>query len=330
LILILSVDKDDSTNQVIDWINALGKDFYRINGDELLDHNFVIKIDTNEPKTIFSFSNVLVPKKLIKSKYYKVVWFRRWATPHNFVHNFKPFSLKNQITQYCQRESNGLSNIFYQSLKHCDWLNHPSELEINKLSVLEEAKKVGLIIPNTLVCSTKTELIAFKKSNGRIISKSIRDPVFFNTGGNVYSIYTYEIQDEDIEVINDFFFPSLFQELIEKEYELRIFYLDKVFYSMAIFSQANTQTKVDFRHYDHVKPNRRVPYLLPKSIQKKLIELMKILNMSCGSIDMIKKNDGDYVFLEVNPVGQFGMVSFPCNYFLEKKVSESLIKRYEK
>jgi hypothetical protein len=37
--------------------------------------------------------------------------------------------------------------------------------------------------------------------------------------------------------------------------------------------------------------------------------------------------DGREVFLEVNPVGQFGMVSAPCNYHLEKKVAELLIRK---
>jgi hypothetical protein len=31
------------------------------------------------------------------------------------------------------------------------------------------------------------------------------------------------------------------------------------------------------------------------------------------------------VFLEVNPTGQYGMVSDPCNYYLDKKIAEYLI-----
>ena len=35
----------------------------------------------------------------------------------------------------------------------------------------------------------------------------------------------------------------------------------------------------------------------------------------------LKSND-DFIFLEVNPVGQFGMTSSPCNYSLEKKIAQ--------
>jgi D-alanine-D-alanine ligase-like ATP-grasp enzyme len=51
---------------------------------------------------------------------------------------------------------------------------------------------------------------------------------------------------------------------------------------------------------------------------------MNKLDLNCGSIDMIVTPKNEYVFLEVNPVGQFGMVSYPCNYNLEKKIAEYL------
>ena len=54
---------------------------------------------------------------------------------------------------------------------------------------------------------------------------------------------------------------------------------------------------------------------------------MKKLKLETGSLDFIKTTDDRLVFLEVNPVGQFGMVSSPCNYYLEKKIAEYLIKQ---
>ena len=56
------------------------------------------------------------------------------------------------------------------------------------------------------------------------------------------------------------------------------------------------------------------------------IELMKSLNLDNGSIDFVKTNDGKWVYLEINPVGQFGMVSEPCNYNLEREIAQELIK----
>ena len=51
---------------------------------------------------------------------------------------------------------------------------------------------------------------------------------------------------------------------------------------------------------------------------------MDNLKLNSGSIDLVYTKDEDYYFLEVNPVGQFAMVSEPCNYYLEKIVAQKL------
>lgn len=95
---------------------------------------------------------------------------------------------------------------------------------------------------------------------------------------------------------------------------------------MAIFSQKDKQTQLDFRRYNWDKPNRYIPYKLDTATKLNINKLMRKLNLNCGSIDMIKGKDGKLYFLEVNPTGQFGMVDFPCNYGLHKLVAEQLIK----
>lgn len=53
---------------------------------------------------------------------------------------------------------------------------------------------------------------------------------------------------------------------------------------------------------------------------------MNNLKLKNGSIDIIRGVDNNYYFLEVNPVGQFGMVSNPCNYNIEEKFALKLIE----
>jgi len=47
--------------------------------------------------------------------------------------------------------------------------------------------------------------------------------------------------------------------------------------------------------------------------------------MRSGSIDMILTPEDEYVFLEVNPVGQFQWVAEHCNYPINQKIAEYLI-----
>jgi D-alanine-D-alanine ligase-like ATP-grasp enzyme len=96
---------------------------------------------------------------------------------------------------------------------------------------------------------------------------------------------------------------------------------------MAMFTQNDNKTLIDFRDYNFDNPARRVPYKLPFNIEQKLTKFMNLMRINCGSFDLIKTKEGKYVFLEVNPVGQFGMTSFPCNYNLEKEIAVHLIKK---
>lgn len=94
---------------------------------------------------------------------------------------------------------------------------------------------------------------------------------------------------------------------------------------MAIFSQSNSKTCIDFRKYDAKLPNRYIPYKLPDEIECALKKVMDCLKLNTGSIDLMVDENNKYYFLEINPVGQFGMVSEPCNYLLEKRIAEFLV-----
>jgi len=186
--------------------------------------------------------------------------------------------------------------------------------------VLQEAAIVGLTIPQTMITNSKKSLNKYFIEK-KIIAKSIHS-IQFQTKNLSLIGYTKLLENS---MIPDKFSISLVQEEVIKKYELRIFFLNDKFFASAIFSQSNDKTKLDFRNYDQQKPNRIVPYILPKLIEKKLTLLMRKLRLKTGSIDMIVNSSGDYIFLEVNPVGQFGMISKPCNFFLEREIAQSLL-----
>ncbi len=191
---------------------------------------------------------------------------------------------------------------------------------------MEHAKDEGINIPATIISNNKNDLLKFKEEHTKIITKPLGEVITFETSNELFFTRTVLIDDGKLKEIDDYFFPSLFQEYIEKEIEIRSFYLEGNFYSMAIFSQLDTKTEVDFRNYNDGNPNRTVPINLPDSLKCKLTVLMEKLNLNTGSLDLILTPKGEFYFLEVNPVGQFGMTSYPCNYYLEKRIAESLIK----
>ena len=205
--------------------------------------------------------------------------------------------------------------------------------DVNKLEILELARSCGLDIPESYIFTKKSDALNLIKSkekgNKHIITKPLSQGVYRILPEIGYYNYVERLTASKLKKIPDTFFPSLFQIEIKKKYELRIFYLNGICYAMAIFSQGNKNTEVDFRKPNLDKPdNRKVPYNLPADISIKINNLMNRIGLNTGSIDMIVAQDDSYVFLEVNPVGQIPMTSVPCNYYLEQLVAKQLINYY--
>lgn len=308
---------EDTTDDVIDWLEYFGASYIRVNGLDFYQNA--------------SFSTDIVAGLKFKNiDQCSVFWFRRWLDEKQFstlVESFKE-SISNQIelNTFLTREFNLLSSFLWKALSDRYWLTRPNELSLKKLEVLMAAQSIGLEVPETLITTQKTELVDFFRRHGRIITKTIGDVPHFDSVEEKCFLRTTEISESILSGIQQSFVPSLFQRLIEKEIELRVFFINEMFYGMAIFSQLDQKTEVDFRNYNRERPNRTVPFNLPQVLVGQLRKLVTNLKLSTGSMDLVKERlTGKYFLLEINPVGQFGMTSYPCNYYLEKLVAMNLM-----
>ncbi|WP_343587315.1 grasp-with-spasm system ATP-grasp peptide maturase [Flavobacterium sp.] len=317
MILILSKPGDRDTDSVVEWLNFLNAPFIRINDEEVMEGktSFSYNIDCAEN----SYFENSMQKVFLKD--ISVVWCRKFGFLDSYE---KKLSLSRDLTDFLYNEFKGLRDLIFNLLEHKKWLFKRSSWS-SKLEVLNQAKRAGLNIPKTIITTERNNLKSFlEENNNFIITKPIHEAMHAQLSNGSISLSTKEV--ENVKNLNKTFSPSLFQEYIEKEIELRVFYILGKCYSMAIFSQSNPQTQLDFRAFDFSNPNRFVPYQLPDHIEHKIDNLMKNLKINTGSIDLIKsQKNGDYYFLEVNPSGQFGMTAFPCNFPLYKIVAENLI-----
>lgn len=305
---------ETTTESVIDWLQFYKIPFKRINGIEFLA-NVDIEIKTTKFE-IKGFEDI------------NVCWFRRWDGFSDIIGlQFTDFSSWNlyELRNHLSTEHRIVRQTLFKYLAKKKWLTHPKEITYSKLDLLKNAVKVGLSVPDSILTTSKSTLLKFIAIHKKVITKIISQGIpRYSLETIDYSFGTQLITKNELKRLPDTFSPSLFQKYIEKSYEIRIFFLEKKFYSMAIFSQKNLKTLIDFRNYDRELPNRRVPYQLPQIIEDKLLILIENMNYTTGSIDLIKSKSGHYVFLEINPGGQFGMVSLPCNYFLEEKIAHHL------
>lgn len=262
------------------------------------------------------------------------VWYRKgekWL-----CNQFTNVILPNHpaFTQYLgkklEREAQALSDYVHGLIaKTTPCLGSYTKCELNKLFVLDLAACAGLLVPEFYVCSAKSDLEEIRRGTPRLITKALSDVLYLfdkAQSQNGYFSYTEEVTDLKVSQLPDILSPSLIQRRIDKSLDIRSFFLAGEVFSMAIHSQSDDQTKTDFRKYNEDRPNRCVPFQLPQIETNKLRDLFDMLNLNSGSADFAVDAHGDFYFLEINPVGQFGMMSESCNYNLERKVANKLIE----
>lgn len=326
MILITSQCDDGSTNEVIRWIRHFGHDAIRVNVED--KDVFIEHIDLSAGSIILSVDG----QKFDLMKDISVVWMRRGHIPFNFKYKLKKgfydrvFRVENANFELRKHLSTELSDIIeyvhYVFQSKC--IGGYGKGRVNKLVVLDKAKEHGIAIPDSSIYFD-SETLKADATNKKMITKAISDTYCAESNNVGYTTYTEQVSTEDIHYLEGPIFPSLMQGEVDKKIELRVFYWFGEIHSLAIFSQNDDQTKTDFRIYNKSNPNRFVPFNLPEEEKRKLNLLMEDIGLQTGSVDYILDKDGNYVFLEVNPVGQFGMVSIPGMVFLEKKIAQTLI-----
>lgn len=319
MVLILTTEKELLTQNVISWLLYYNIEFKRYNDGEVT--NPEINISNDNIKLNFIDQNECSLHSLTK------YWYRRGYL--NFTNNFLLGNNNtiNEINNHKIDNNNDIINyIHYYLQTNVSSVNSFNENSLNKLTELTHAQKIGIKIPDTLITTSKNSVLSFLNKHKKIITKPIKKALNFKIDNVNFYTETLLLTYDDVISYPSSFSPIKLQNYIEKAFELRVFYLDGIFYSSAIFSQNDEQTKIDFRNYNESNPNRVLPFNMPKNEEAKFRKLMKVLNLKSGSLDIIVTKKGEYVFLEVNPIGQFTQVSFPCNYYLEKQMAISLSK----
>jgi len=311
MILIFTEKKDISATKVTEYLLHYKIPFLRIDAEYTKKIINKININNTDVDIIITYKG-----KNYSIKQFAIIWNRRGYFKVNLPNvdliHIKNNKLKHIVYKQLKEERETLLNFIYHKMSDQFHINDPRVYNINKLIVLDAAVSCGLQIPNTYIFNN----LNYLKENQKYITKNIQDIMIYYKENEYLEQGTKKVLKNNNK--NKVFY-SLFQEEITKFWEIRVFVFFKETFSMAIFSQNNTKTKIDFKDYDNAKPNRMVPFKLPKEIKKKLLKLMSNLNLNSGSIDLIY--DGkQYIFLEVNPVGQFDFVSLLCNYNIENTV----------
>lgn len=220
----------------------------------------------------------------------------------------------------------------YSMCSHAEWMNdyHAEQRALNKPHQLRVAAQCGLAIPETLITQDPDDARAFYREHaGNVLTKAIGQSGYVPGDGaeGHAEIYANKLSVDDYDCLDRVRHgPCLLQAYAEKVIELRVTVVGTRVFATAIESQKSEKTKVDWRRYD----NPNTPYYryrLPDSTSSALIMLMRRLGLEYGAIDLVLTPKGEYVFLEVNPGGQWGWVENMTGHPIDEAIADWLALR---
>jgi uncharacterized protein YegP (UPF0339 family) len=307
--LIVSNTRDFSSDLVTIALERAGARYFRLNKDQLSD--FDIDFDLSNGQIIIntdSSTSFCVSCDTIKSIYFRAPTFLR---------NSKgSYSVSEQLHR--SQWSAFLRNLTY--FEDAKWVNNPAKTfrAENKLLQLKIAKRVGLAIPKTKVVNfTPNGLDSVKN----YIVKSLDTALFYEDSDKIFS-YTSVVNGQEIMESQLHLSPLVIQEQLTPKIDIRVTIIGQMVFSSKIITQ-DSLICGDWR----LMPRDSLQYIpieIPDKVKYALLQLMEILQLEFGGIDLIYCRD-TYYFIEINPTGEWGWLESLFNPPISEAIAACLL-----
>lgn len=318
-VLIITNKLDITTDLVIPKLKERKVEVFRLNTENLCSETDIeLNLSQDQFDGIFIESLRQLRLSDITS-----IYFRRPLYPE--LKGVEPGTrefIVGEITAYLTWLWTALADKF--------WVSHFSAIRRadSKIYQLKIAPLLGFTIPATLITNRPEAVWDFyKKHNGLIVNKALsRGAVQIE--GERYAVYTNPVSKEmmaQIESVKSV--PCVFQEQVKKQIELRITVVGSQVFAAEIHSQQNERTRNDWRRYDFEHTPHRI-HKLPENVKTSCLALLKHYGLMFGAIDMIVTPKGEYVFLEINPNGQWGWIEDITKLPISDAIAELLAQAH--
>lgn len=305
MILVFTNKEDAHPNPVFDRLREWGVPFFRLNTEDLLtDYSFCWWADAGGCD--FEIQNK-ISGLIVKGSEISAIWDRRPEFPKNLLVNNT-----GKIDEYNRREALEFLRFLRHYVEHIPSIGSivGDRVASSKMVQYRAAIDCGFTVPDTVYANTKEAIELFAQNHDPLCLKSIEGTdVWDDEHGVDYVFYTQILKSKEVPGIpNEAFIQTVnfVQEYIPKQYELRVTVVGEDVFAAKILSQdlPEDKGKIDWRQgYDHGLSFSAC--ILPDNISNKCIMLVHALGLNFGCIDLIVKPNGEYVFLECNPNGQW-------------------------
>lgn len=299
-ILVITNQQDDAhADTLIQRCNdiGLGNNIIRLNTENFI-HNCQINFNGDNYHVLIKDSQREFYSNEILS-----VWYRR-PQPITVLEQEDP-----GVVEYIQQQATAaMRGLFFLTHDTAKWVNPLPALHAarHKIPQLTLAKHVGFSVPRTIVTNKSEDLKNFFSENEIICNKSLDSPNY-TVNGKMYPYLTKkfttinEIEDklDSLKIC-----PTLFQEYIDKDVDIRVVIMGKKVTAVAIESQNNKLSQVDFRG---ISPHllQHTIHKLPHDVEKSVLDFVKRSNLLFSSMDLVLDKNGKYYFIENNCNGQW-------------------------
>lgn len=316
-ILILTHEGDPHASSVRNYLNQRKIENFTVVTEKLLQD---YKLYFSPINNIYALQNKEIRVELDRSWN---IWNRRVMIPDR--NKGMPKDLQDLVIDECEKTWDGLLISHEGKVVNSPQSHFYANNKLDQLKFTSRNDN-SVFIPETIVTNNPQDLINFyEKHKGNICFKLQKGAVVRTTEGNKVA-YTNRVTEEHIKNANLVSaHPCLFQEYIDKDFEIRIISTDKSSTGIAIHSQDSEISKIDYRRYDF----KNVKYChveLPESVKTFCSSMLSHYRLHFGAFDFIYSKDGKYFFLELNPNGQWLWLQEQSGYDLTKEVAENLIE----
>lgn len=285
-------------------------DFPTRAGESVLFRDRALNIRLTEPMVSLPASQI------------DTVWRRRPS------YILKPEQIHPADLKFVDIECNFFRRSLFEVLSpDAFWVNPVSASPRADSKILQHkiALEVGLAVPDTLYSNDPVEIRSFMgQHGGRIVYKPFRGLPWRN-GPDLWIAYTSVLQESDLvrdDVLRSC--PGIYQAIVAKDFEVRATMMGRHCFAAKILSQQTATGRVDWRRSYHEL--KMEPFTLPSELVSACHDLMERLGIVFGCFDFIVNTAGEFVFLEVNEMGQFLFVERYAGLPLLDAFSELLLQ----
>jgi len=306
-ILVVTDTVDAHADRLIRLLRELGEEPVRLNSSEVSARTTLVsRMDSDSwtgGVTLHSNGRVVDIAALTS------IW---WRKPNAFGLND---DLEPQQREFAIEETEHAVRGLLGALD-CYWVSHPDNIQraSYKIEQLRRAASLGFDVPRTLVATDPDAVRAFfDDCDGDVVYKVLTDPFLaarryrergWEPPTAVRFVGTTRVTRETLARLDSVrAVPCQFQQYVPKRTEFRVTVIGDELFAAELFSQEHAESTVDSRQYD--VNVRYAAASLPDDVAARCMALTKSYGLNFGAVDLIRTPDDRYVFLEINPNGQF-------------------------